>query len=168
MDSMWVGGVGDTGLHERTPYWMNGVVPLAALLEKAGGKNVRPGKIGIYQQKEWGPDWDLSGSEVTGLDQLEPVDVLEQALDYVNAALEYQNNKTGGIGPGRPFVPGPLFLPRCTDRHFCPCPVLSPFPPTSQPSPKQVRHFYPALPPLKNTFKKTPPADPSTIGQSLI
>ena len=27
--SSWVGGHGDTGLHERTPYWLNGFVPLA-------------------------------------------------------------------------------------------------------------------------------------------
>ena len=27
--SSWVGGQSDTGLHERTPYWLNGFVPLA-------------------------------------------------------------------------------------------------------------------------------------------
>ncbi len=29
MNSSWIGGKADTGLHERTPYWLNGIVPLA-------------------------------------------------------------------------------------------------------------------------------------------
>ena len=29
MNSSWVGGHADGGLHERTPYWLNGCVPLA-------------------------------------------------------------------------------------------------------------------------------------------
>ena len=33
--SVWVGGGGDGGLHERTPYWLNGIVPLAFLLRNA-------------------------------------------------------------------------------------------------------------------------------------
>ena len=33
MDSSWVGGTADTGLHERTPYWLNGFVPLAYQLQ---------------------------------------------------------------------------------------------------------------------------------------
>ena len=33
--SVWIGGGGDGGLHERTPYWLNGVVPLAFLLRNA-------------------------------------------------------------------------------------------------------------------------------------
>eukprot|EP00055_Hartaetosiga_balthica_P003476 m.7939 g.7939 ORF g.7939 m.7939 type:complete len:757 (-) comp2967_c0_seq1:2258-4528(-) len=32
-DSIWVGGSGDGGLNERTPYWLNGAVPLLKLLE---------------------------------------------------------------------------------------------------------------------------------------
>ena len=32
-NSSWVGGTADTGLHERTPYWLNGFVPLAFQLE---------------------------------------------------------------------------------------------------------------------------------------
>ena len=28
-NSSWIGGNADTGLHERTPYWLNGFVPLA-------------------------------------------------------------------------------------------------------------------------------------------
>ena len=33
MNSSWIGGSADTGLHERTPYWLNGFVPLAYQLE---------------------------------------------------------------------------------------------------------------------------------------
>lgn len=33
--SVWIGGSGDGGLHERTPYWLNGIVPLAFLLRNA-------------------------------------------------------------------------------------------------------------------------------------
>ena len=33
MNSSWLGGSGDTGLHERTPYWLNGFVPLAYQLQ---------------------------------------------------------------------------------------------------------------------------------------
>lgn len=32
-NSSWIGGTADTGLHERTPYWLNGFVPLAFQLE---------------------------------------------------------------------------------------------------------------------------------------
>ena len=31
-NSTWIGGTHDPGLHERTPYWLNGFVPLAFLL----------------------------------------------------------------------------------------------------------------------------------------
>lgn len=31
-NSTWIGGSADGGLHERTPYWLNGVVPMAYLL----------------------------------------------------------------------------------------------------------------------------------------
>jgi hypothetical protein len=32
-ESVWVGGNGDGSLHERAPYWLNGIVPLAYLLK---------------------------------------------------------------------------------------------------------------------------------------
>lgn len=32
-NSSWLGGGADTGLHERTPYWLNGFVPLAYQLQ---------------------------------------------------------------------------------------------------------------------------------------
>lgn len=36
-ESVWIGGAhdGTGGLHERGPYWLNGVVPLASLLESS-------------------------------------------------------------------------------------------------------------------------------------
>ena len=33
MNSSWVGGTADGGLHERTPYWLNGFLPLAYQLD---------------------------------------------------------------------------------------------------------------------------------------
>lgn len=33
MSSSWIGGNADGGLHERTPYWLNGFLPLAYQLE---------------------------------------------------------------------------------------------------------------------------------------
>ena len=33
MNSSWIGGNGDTYLHERTPYWLNGFIPLAYQLD---------------------------------------------------------------------------------------------------------------------------------------
>ena len=33
MNSSWIGGSADTGLHERTPYWLNGFIPLAYQLQ---------------------------------------------------------------------------------------------------------------------------------------
>ena len=32
-NSSWIGGTGDPGLHEDTPYWLNGVVPLGFLTQ---------------------------------------------------------------------------------------------------------------------------------------
>jgi len=48
MNSVWIGGSGDGGLHERTPYWLNGVVPLAFLLRNAGVEQLDP-VLGIYK-----------------------------------------------------------------------------------------------------------------------
>lgn len=42
-ESVWVGGNGDGGLHERAPYWLNGIVPLAYLLRNAGAAVAPPG-----------------------------------------------------------------------------------------------------------------------------
>ena len=64
MSSVWIGGSGDGGLHERTPYWLNGIIPLAFLLSNAG-INQLPPVIGVYQAP-WGRDggW-LSGPVCT-------------------------------------------------------------------------------------------------------
>eukprot|EP00052_Salpingoeca_macrocollata_P011437 m.88145 g.88145 ORF g.88145 m.88145 type:complete len:735 (+) comp18056_c0_seq4:28-2232(+) len=40
--SVWIGGTNDGGLHERTPYWLNGIVPLAFLLNSAGRDLAKP------------------------------------------------------------------------------------------------------------------------------
>ena len=48
LNSVWKGGSGDGGLHERTPYWLNGVVPLAFLLRNAGVEQLDP-VLGIYK-----------------------------------------------------------------------------------------------------------------------
>jgi len=42
MKSVWIGGAADGGLHERTPYWLNGIVPLAYLLKNAGAEKLGP------------------------------------------------------------------------------------------------------------------------------
>jgi hypothetical protein len=39
MSSVWIGGNADTDLHERTPYWLNGLVPLAFLLKAASDRS---------------------------------------------------------------------------------------------------------------------------------
>ncbi|KAJ9468493.1 hypothetical protein DIPPA_27539 [Diplonema papillatum] len=56
MNSTWIGGGGDGGLHERTPYWLNGVVPLSFLLKNAG-VDLLPGvtETGLYKST-WGLD----------------------------------------------------------------------------------------------------------------
>jgi len=48
-ETVWIGGTGDGGLHERTPYWLNGVVPLSYLLKNAGGQHILPGVRGVYK-----------------------------------------------------------------------------------------------------------------------
>jgi len=38
--SVWIGGDADGDLHERTPYWLNGILPLAYLLQNAHQQKV--------------------------------------------------------------------------------------------------------------------------------
>ena len=74
MNSIWIGGSADGGLHERAPYWLNGVVPLAFLLRNAGITTL-PAVTGIYK-KPWGHNaWlsdvcedgvDMSGEDIAG------------------------------------------------------------------------------------------------------
>jgi len=43
-DSSWIGGKADEGLHERTPYWLNGMVPLTyALMHNDDNSNTTTG-----------------------------------------------------------------------------------------------------------------------------
>ena len=46
--SVWIGGGGDGGLHERTPYWLNGIVPLAFLLRNANATGLNH-HVGIWK-----------------------------------------------------------------------------------------------------------------------
>ena len=42
---MWVGGTADTGLHERAPYWLNGIVPLARLMRNMNRTGATPSPL---------------------------------------------------------------------------------------------------------------------------
>ena len=96
MASVWVGGDADGGLHERAPYWMNGLVPLAFLLKNADGRHVRAGKTGVWQRA----GFDRHAARAPGGDDaLPPVDLMQQASDYVAAALAYRNASSGWMGP---------------------------------------------------------------------
>eukprot|EP00930_Biecheleria_cincta_P027231 TRINITY_DN19122_c0_g1_i2.p1 TRINITY_DN19122_c0_g1~~TRINITY_DN19122_c0_g1_i2.p1 ORF type:complete len:706 (-),score=103.88 TRINITY_DN19122_c0_g1_i2:681-2798(-) len=71
MNSIWIGGTGDGGLHERTPYWLNGIVPLAFLLKNAGIEQL-PRVTGIYKAP-WGlkdticqAGVDMHGEDIAG------------------------------------------------------------------------------------------------------
>ena len=48
--SVWIGGGGDGGLHERTPYWLNGIVPLAFLLRNANATGLNH-HVGIWKAR---------------------------------------------------------------------------------------------------------------------
>ena len=74
MDSVWIGGTGDGGLHERTPYWLNGIVPLAFLLRNAGIEELSP-VAGIYRAPSGRHGWmsdlckdgvDMVGEDIAG------------------------------------------------------------------------------------------------------
>jgi hypothetical protein len=74
-NSIWIGGSGDGGLHERTPYWLNGVVPLAFLLANAGVTELGP-FVGIYKAP-WGKHGWMSqictdGVDMSGADIASP------------------------------------------------------------------------------------------------
>jgi hypothetical protein len=90
-NSIWIGGKGDGGLHERTPYWLNGIVPLAFLLKNAGIDEL-PGVTGIYMYT--GGEWNGPGEPPA------PVNIMEQCTKYINAILAYQH-EDGWIGPNQ-------------------------------------------------------------------
>ena len=64
--SVWIGGTGDGGLHERTPYWLNGVVPLSFLLENS--KTILPSMSGLYKATHNAPlcqnNTDMRNSDI--------------------------------------------------------------------------------------------------------
>lgn len=85
-NSIWLGGHGDGGLHERAPYWLNGVVPLAALLQNAG-EEMLPGTTGIYKARSTDKDAVLDAVNIT-----------KQAWKYINAIRSTQQ-PSGWLGP---------------------------------------------------------------------
>eukprot|EP00929_Paragymnodinium_shiwhaense_P051141 TRINITY_DN2575_c0_g1_i4.p1 TRINITY_DN2575_c0_g1~~TRINITY_DN2575_c0_g1_i4.p1 ORF type:complete len:413 (+),score=95.01 TRINITY_DN2575_c0_g1_i4:97-1335(+) len=101
MKSVWIGGDADGGLHERAPYWLNGIVPLAFLLKNAGITELDP-VVGIYKAP-WGPNANL-GIKVDGSSrQAQPVNVLAQAEKYISYILSHKS-EDGWLGP--PQEPG--------------------------------------------------------------
>ena len=76
MNSMWIGGSGDGGLHERVPYWLNGVVPLSFLLanKQRAAAALLPGVRGIYRaarapglpDEVCAKDTDMPGYDIRG------------------------------------------------------------------------------------------------------
>lgn len=92
-NSIWIGGKGDGGLHERAPYWLNGIVPLAYLLKNANAD--APGSfVGIYKVKE--------GHEYVARDgappPAPPVSIMDQANKYVSSIMKSQS-PSGWLGP---------------------------------------------------------------------
>jgi len=80
MDSIWIGGTGDGKMHERVPYWLNGVVPLTYLLENAG----------IYE---------LSGVRGIWKDpSVEPINLKAQVENYIGHVLNF-TQPDGFVGP---------------------------------------------------------------------
>eukprot|EP00036_Acanthoecidae_sp_10tr_P008718 CAMPEP_0182927302 /NCGR_PEP_ID=MMETSP0105_2-20130417/13716_1 /TAXON_ID=81532 ORGANISM="Acanthoeca-like sp., Strain 10tr" /NCGR_SAMPLE_ID=MMETSP0105_2 /ASSEMBLY_ACC=CAM_ASM_000205 /LENGTH=698 /DNA_ID=CAMNT_0025065247 /DNA_START=1 /DNA_END=2095 /DNA_ORIENTATION=+ len=87
-NSIWIGGNGDGGLHERAPYWLNGIVPLAYLLKNAGVDT--PQRFaGIYKVRD-GSDFDGAS---------DPVSIVNQSNKYVDYILAHQDPTTGWLGP---------------------------------------------------------------------
>jgi hypothetical protein len=91
MTSIWIGGKDDGGLHERVPYWLNGIVPLAFLLKNAQ-VDLAP-VVGIYKAP-WGanqtvpicvPGIDMPGSDLATRKNGYHVDGLKQCSDDCRA-----------------------------------------------------------------------------------
>lgn len=85
-NSVWIGGGGDGGLHERTPYWLNGIVPLAFLLDNAG-EDMRPVAKGIYHHKH------------RHAKELDGPTIMAQAEMYIDYILGHRNLTDGWLGP---------------------------------------------------------------------
>ena len=67
MNSSWIGGTADGGLHERGPYWLNGFLPLAYQLENQELIDIAFKYVDYIinnQTDGWlGPDDDHSGNQ---------------------------------------------------------------------------------------------------------
>ncbi|KAL1515675.1 hypothetical protein AB1Y20_002292 [Prymnesium parvum] len=92
MNSVWIGGLGDGGLHERTPYWLNGIVPLAFLLRNAGVDDLPP-VVGIYKAP-WGARAWLSDLCTDGID-LPGEDIANPSGYKVNSADDCRDDCAG-------------------------------------------------------------------------
>lgn len=89
-NSIWLGGNGDGGLHERAPYWLNGIVPLAYLLKNAGA-DVPTSYAGIYKVKD-------GHSVKGGPPPAPPVSIMDQSNKYIDAIIKGQQ-PSGWLGP---------------------------------------------------------------------
>ena len=89
MDSIWIGGTHDMALYERTPYWLNGIVPLSFLLANAG-------KADTLNHPHGG----------AGDDKLNITAQVDKYLDYI---LAHQDTD-GWLGPKKPFN-GDMYWP---------------------------------------------------------
>lgn len=94
MDSVWRGGKGDKGLHERTPYWLNGFLPLAYLLRNANITSL-PGVQGLYHQRTLCAELPRAAADCK---DLPPVKPLEQARAYIAEILK-RRGPSGWLGP---------------------------------------------------------------------
>jgi len=102
MSSVWIGGSADGGLHERTPYWLNGLVPLAFLLRNAHVE-LAP-VVGIYKAA-WGPQGNPPIANASApAPKPVPVDIMAQATRYISYILAHQN-ADGWLGPNDAFPP---------------------------------------------------------------
>jgi hypothetical protein len=94
-NSIWVGGNGDGGLHERAPYWLNGIVPLAYLLKNAGA-DPKTQFDGIYKVKE-GHEQSYA-RRTGGPPPAPPVSIMDQSNKYITAIMKSQE-PSGWLGP---------------------------------------------------------------------
>lgn len=56
-NSTWIGGAGDTGLHERLPYWLNGMIPAAFLAQDERLIAVVDSYVDIILQRQLPSGW---------------------------------------------------------------------------------------------------------------
>ena len=124
--SVWIGGGGDGGLNERTPYWLNGIVPLAYLLRSANA-SVTGAVSGIWKAPTANsrvhknttlikdPPSSCAVHTVVGVSPLAgggggrvlpmtSVDLLSQVECYIDYILSHQHDD-GWLGPVAPKDP---------------------------------------------------------------